>query len=854
MTFSLPQLAKFRNLVLIPSAVALILSASSAFAETVSTEEWQISADKVTRYDDPQSIVAEGNIVLKKIRKLPPNPVKKEEVSEWAELLGESPSKPTITADEIQEDVTPVLKTEVTIKADWIAYDVVLGNIKARGNIVIEGDEDTLYAEKADINLTGETGTFSEAKIIRKDKDLHFEGEEIAKTGLNSYHIENGWVITCKLKDGETPPWSLSSSDTTINPNGYAVMKHAKFNVKGVPVFYTPYMVVPIKSTRQTGFLFPEISSSSNNGFGFNLPFFINISDSTDMTLFPEYYYKRGLMPGLEFRYVQSAGNKGSIMGSYLDDQLTDPSETEYYLEDFMDEINISDISGELLLLSFDGQIIHSTYNVDNKNGDFFIPFNKILDNLEDRRSSQILDENENVIFFSSVLYNNMDEGYLLFISKFEDIFLSNKHLFESKEHHHSFLAINNGNVISEVGKRENKYITSVYPLETLPVSLQISTNESVIKEPTNRILFSIILISIISVSLLAIIFSIITSRLVTKPLSILENEINMVGSGEIDSVPYRKKDPIEIKFLRSSFNSMQKSIKLNKSQLEMSNSQLLKINSDLKSAQKQLVQSEKMASIGQLAAGVAHEINNPTGFVTTNLYTMTEYMNVYNQIFSLDKELYNQINEKVTDESITQIIKSINTIKDDEDFEFISEDSTNLLEESIDGVIRIKDIVTGLRNFARPESKITSLGNINDAIKDALRLTWNELKYKCTVEQNLDELPEVLCRLDQITQVFVNLFVNAAHAIEEHGIIKVKTWVEEKYIYASVEDNGGGIPPQNIEKLFDPFFTTKEVGKGTGLGLSISYGIIEEHGGEIAVRSKVGEGTAFTLTFKLHK
>lgn len=331
MTFSLPQLAKFRNLVLFPSAVALILSASTVFAETVSTEEWQISADKVTRYDDPQSIVAEGNIVLLKIRKLPPNPVKKEEVSEWAELLGEKVVKPEVTADEVQTDVTPVLKTEVTIKADWIAYDVVLGNIKARGNIVIEGDEDILYAEKADINLTGETGSFSDAKIIRKDKDLHFEGEEISKTGLNSYHIENGWVITCKLKDNETPPWSLSSNDTTIKPDGYAVMKHAKFNVKGVPIFYTPYMVVPIKSTRQTGFLFPEISSSSNNGFGFNLPFFINISDSTDMTLFPEYYYKRGLMPGLEFRYVQSAGNKGSIMGSYLDDQLTDPSETEYY-------------------------------------------------------------------------------------------------------------------------------------------------------------------------------------------------------------------------------------------------------------------------------------------------------------------------------------------------------------------------------------------------------------------------------------------------------------------------------------------------------------------------------------------
>lgn len=539
---------------------------------------------------------------------------------------------------------------------------------------------------------------------------------------------------------------------------------------------------------------------------------------------------------------------------SIIVNAVMNPSDSEYYLEDYMNNISISNITGELLLLSFDGQIIHSTCNLDNKNGEHFRLFNKVEEGLEDRRSAQILDEKDNVIFFSSVLYNNMNEGYLLFISKFDDIFQANKHLFESKEHHHSFLAIANDNVISRVGESEEKYLTSDYPLKTLPVSLQISTNESVIKEPTNRILFSIVLISVISVSLLAVIFSIITSRLVTKPLSILEHEINMVGSGEIDSVPYRKKDPIEIKFLRFSFNTMQKSIIQNKSQLEMSNLKLLNINSDLKSTQKQLVQSEKMASIGQLAAGVAHEINNPTGFVTTNLHTMKEYMNIYNQIFRLDAELYNKINESVADESITQIIKSIKTIKDNEDFDFISEDSINLLEESIDGVVRIKDIVTGLRNFARPESKITSLGNINDAIKDALRLTWNELKYKCTVEQNLEKLPEVLCRLDQITQVFVNLFVNASHAIKEHGIIKISTWVEEKYIYALVEDNGGGIPPQNIEKLFDPFFTTKEVGKGTGLGLSISYGIIEEHGGEIGVKSKVGEGTAFTLTFKVQE
>lgn len=312
-------------------ALAVTVCPFTGFAETVTTEEWQIAADKVTRFDNPQSIVAEGNIVLKKVRTLPPQVEKKEKVSTWATLLGESPVVEEISGDELTTDAEPVQVTEVTIEADWIAYDVVMQSIKARGNIIIHNDDDTLYADKADINLTGETGSFDDATILRTEKDLHFEGKKIEKTGLNTYHIEDGWAITCKVKNGETPPWSIHSKETTIEPGGYAVMHHARFNIKNVPVFYTPYLIVPIKDTRQTGFLFPEFSESDNNGIGFNFPFYIALSDSTDMTIYPQYYTNRGVMPSAEFRYVQSETNKGSIMASYLNDQLTDPSETQYY-------------------------------------------------------------------------------------------------------------------------------------------------------------------------------------------------------------------------------------------------------------------------------------------------------------------------------------------------------------------------------------------------------------------------------------------------------------------------------------------------------------------------------------------
>ncbi len=331
MPYFLPQQTRISRGLLFSLGFGMMISAQPGFAEEVSTEEWKISADKVTRYDNPQSIVAEGNIILKKIRRLPPQPPAKNKVTEWSELLGENYAEKESSAEEIVNNKKPVEKTEVTIRADWIAYDLTMKSIKARGNIQIESAEDTLHADKADINLSGETGSFSNATIIRREKDLHFEGKKIKKTGVNTYFIEDGWAITCKVKDGEVPPWSIASSETTIEPGGYAVMKHARFRIRNIPVLYSPYLIVPIKNTRQTGFLFPEFSHSSDNGTGFNFPFFINLSESADITLYPEYYTGRGAMPGAEFRYVYSEDSKGTFMGSYLDDKLSDPSEEEYY-------------------------------------------------------------------------------------------------------------------------------------------------------------------------------------------------------------------------------------------------------------------------------------------------------------------------------------------------------------------------------------------------------------------------------------------------------------------------------------------------------------------------------------------
>ncbi len=316
------------------SLLAFAVQPGLGLADTVKTDEWQIEADKVLRFENPQSVIAEGNVVLTKIRILPAKSnVEKTEPSDWSILLEEEPGEAVeeVVTQEVVLDTTPRTKTEMTIKADWVAYDVGQNSIKAKGNVSVSNDTDQLVADEGVLDLNTETGTFKEATILRDAMDLHLEGETVEKTGVNTYHIENGWVITCKVPEENTPPWSFAASDTVVTQGEYAVMKHATFRIKDIPVLYTPWMMVPVGNKRKTGLLFPEISNSDRSGFGFNLPLFVNLSDSSDITLYPEYYANRGFMPGIEYRYILDDRQKGALMASYLDDKLSDPSETEYW-------------------------------------------------------------------------------------------------------------------------------------------------------------------------------------------------------------------------------------------------------------------------------------------------------------------------------------------------------------------------------------------------------------------------------------------------------------------------------------------------------------------------------------------
>lgn len=253
------------------------------------------------------------------------------------------------------------------------------------------------------------------------------------------------------------------------------------------------------------------------------------------------------------------------------------------------------------------------------------------------------------------------------------------------------------------------------------------------------------------------------------------------------------------------------------------------------------------MASIGQLAAGVAHEINNPMGFISSNLSTMSKYMQ---KISAFEDTMIETVQEKGDMETVTEL----NELRKKMKINFILEDIHSLLDESRDGAERVRRIVQDLKSFSHVDEAECKPTSINESLDTTLNMLRNEIKYVADVEREYDPDPlMLLCFPQQMNQVFMNILVNAAHSIESHGTIKVKTFCEDGYIVVRISDTGKGIAPEHRTRIFEPFFTTKEVGKGTGLGLSISYEIIKKHGGKINVESEVGIGTAFTIKLPLN-
>jgi two-component system NtrC family sensor kinase len=282
---------------------------------------------------------------------------------------------------------------------------------------------------------------------------------------------------------------------------------------------------------------------------------------------------------------------------------------------------------------------------------------------------------------------------------------------------------------------------------------------------------------------------------------------------------------------------------------LRKSNDQLRRANEELQETRNQLLQSEKMASIGQLAAGVAHEINNPIGYVKSNLGSLETYLK---QIFAVIGT-YEQAHASIVDPGALQ---RITAVRQSADLEFLAEDVFALMSESREGITRVSKIVQDLKDFSHLGTEDEwAWADLHEGLDSTINIVNNEIKYKAQLTKNYGKLPEIECLPSQLNQVFMNMLVNAAHSIESHGTITLTSGVRgDDEVWVEISDSGTGIAPEHLNRIFDPFFTTKPVGKGTGLGLSLSYGIVQKHRGRIEVRSEVGRGTTFRVTLPVRQ
>ncbi|WP_224249443.1 ATP-binding protein [Hyalangium gracile] len=261
-----------------------------------------------------------------------------------------------------------------------------------------------------------------------------------------------------------------------------------------------------------------------------------------------------------------------------------------------------------------------------------------------------------------------------------------------------------------------------------------------------------------------------------------------------------------------------------------------------LEETHSQLLQSEKMATIGQLAASLAHEINNPIGFVNSNLGTLRGYVTDLLELITAFEAEEERLGEAAR--------QRIATVKKQVDLALLREDSRSLLDESAEGIRRVRQIIRDLTEFSHVDDARWRLVDLHKGLESTLNIVHNEVRHVADVLKEYGELPEVECLPSQLNQVFLNMLVNATHAIKgRRGTITVRTGRQDGgHVFVEISDTGEGIPPENLKRIFEPFFTTKPVGKGTGLGLALSAGIVARHHGRIEVRSEVGAGTTFRI------
>ncbi|MDR7869013.1 MAG: ATP-binding protein [Sporomusaceae bacterium] len=354
--------------------------------------------------------------------------------------------------------------------------------------------------------------------------------------------------------------------------------------------------------------------------------------------------------------------------------------------------------------------------------------------------------------------------------------------------------------------------------------------------------------VSFLQFGVALVLIALFLSLWVTRPLVRLQRATEHIvaqGTDYFQPVDISSRD--EIGRLAVSFNEMAADLQ----KTTVSKARLEEALRQLQLVQAQLIQQEKLAGIGQLAAGVAHEINNPMAFIISNLEILRQYTDKLEQFIALQAVALNDLVNDGGEKAAAEVIASVGNVRRSLKIDHVLGDTRDLIDETLDGAARVKNIVHDLQGFARSD-QVRKMANINNGIEATVNVIGSELKNVAAVTKDLGELPLTSCNPGQLNQVFMNLLINAAQAIESFGEIHIKTWATDDKIFISVADSGRGISAANINRIFEPFFTTKEVGKGSGLGLSVSYDIIRNHGGEIGVESEEGKGTTFTVVLPI--